>query len=118
MPGPERRANADLGAGAGKRPGSAADRCCKPVVPGYSEVVGIRHRLFAGALVVMAGLVAWARLPVDAFPDVTNIQVMVLSKAQGLSASWPPERSTVTPLDTRTEGNQSTSGPEARSGTI
>jgi cobalt-zinc-cadmium resistance protein CzcA len=42
--------------------------------------------LFVGALGVLGGLVAWARLPIDAFPDVTNIQVMVLSKAQGLSA--------------------------------
>jgi len=42
--------------------------------------------LFVGCLVVAGGLVAWTRLPVDAFPDVTNIQVMVLSKAAGLSA--------------------------------
>jgi cobalt-zinc-cadmium resistance protein CzcA len=49
----------------------------------------VKHRwavLFVGALGMVGGLVAWTRLPVDAFPDVTNIQVMVLSKAQGLSA--------------------------------
>jgi cobalt-zinc-cadmium resistance protein CzcA len=49
----------------------------------------VKHRwavLFVGALGVVGGLVAWTRLPIDAFPDVTNIQVMVLSKAQGLSA--------------------------------
>jgi cobalt-zinc-cadmium resistance protein CzcA len=49
----------------------------------------VKHRwavLLVGALGVVGGLVAWTRLPVDAFPDVTNIQVMVLSKAQGLSA--------------------------------
>ncbi|MFZ5786522.1 MAG: efflux RND transporter permease subunit, partial [Acidobacteriota bacterium] len=40
----------------------------------------------AFALVVAGGIVAWTRLPVDAFPDVTNIQVMVLGKAPGLSA--------------------------------
>lgn len=38
------------------------------------------------ALLLTAGVIAWIRLPIDAFPDVTNIQVMVLSKAPGLSA--------------------------------
>ena len=50
--------------------------------------------LFVGALVVLGGLVAWARLPIDAFPDVTNIQVMVLSKAAGLSATDVEQRVT------------------------
>ena len=30
---------------------------------------------------------AWTRLPIDAFPDVTNVQVMVLTEAAGLSAA-------------------------------
>ncbi len=30
-----------------------------------------------------AGVVAWTRLPIDAFPDVTNTQVMILAKAPG-----------------------------------
>jgi heavy metal efflux system protein len=42
--------------------------------------------LSVAALTVIGGFVAWSRLPIDAFPDVTNIQVMVLSKAVGLSA--------------------------------
>ena len=50
--------------------------------------------LFAGALVAAAGFVTWTRLPVDAFPDVTNIQVMVLSKAPGLSAADVEQRVT------------------------
>ncbi|MDM7915688.1 MAG: CusA/CzcA family heavy metal efflux RND transporter, partial [Candidatus Eisenbacteria bacterium] len=41
--------------------------------------------LGAGALLAIVGVIAWTRLPVDAFPDVTNIQVMVLTKAPGLS---------------------------------
>ena len=41
--------------------------------------------LTTGALVA-AGIVAWLRLPIDAFPDVTNTQVMILSKAPGLAA--------------------------------
>ncbi len=36
-------------------------------------------------LVVGAGIVAWKTLPVDAFPDVTNVQVMILTEAPGLA---------------------------------
>lgn len=50
--------------------------------------------LFVGALFLAGGLVSWLRLPVDAFPDVTNIQVMVLSTAPGLSASDVEQRVT------------------------
>jgi len=39
--------------------------------------------LGAGLLVVVGGL-SWSRLPVDAFPDVTNQQVMILTEAPGL----------------------------------
>lgn len=50
--------------------------------------------LMANRLLVMVltlvlsglGVAAWFRLPIDAFPDVTNVQVMVLSKAPGLAA--------------------------------
>ncbi|HUU00036.1 MAG TPA: CusA/CzcA family heavy metal efflux RND transporter [Myxococcota bacterium] len=42
--------------------------------------------LLAAAAAVVAGVVAWTRLPIDAFPDVTNTQVMILSKAPGLAA--------------------------------
>ena len=42
--------------------------------------------LFAGGLLLAAGVLAWNSLPVDAFPDVTNVQVTVLTKAGGLSA--------------------------------
>jgi cobalt-zinc-cadmium resistance protein CzcA len=34
----------------------------------------------------LAGLFAWKSLPIDAFPDVTNTQVMILTKASGLAA--------------------------------
>ncbi len=34
----------------------------------------------------VGGAWAWTRLPIDAFPDVTNTQVMVLAKAPGLAA--------------------------------
>src|SRR5512142_2699089 len=42
--------------------------------------------LLMTAGVVAAGVMAWKRLPIDAFPDVTNTQVMILSKASGLAA--------------------------------
>jgi cobalt-zinc-cadmium resistance protein CzcA len=42
--------------------------------------------LLATGVVIAAGVVAWMRLPIDAFPDVTNTQVMILSKAPGLAA--------------------------------
>lgn len=48
----------------------------------------LRQRLLVvlgGALLLAAGVVAWRRLPIDAFPDVTNVQVMVLTNAPGLS---------------------------------
>lgn len=42
--------------------------------------------LLVTAVSIVAGIVAWTRLPIDAFPDVTNTQVMILSKAPGLAA--------------------------------
>jgi len=49
----------------------------------------LRNRVFVllgAAVLSAAGVVAWLRLPIDAFPDVTNTQVMILSKAPGLAA--------------------------------
>ncbi len=42
--------------------------------------------LIVTALLATAGWVAWTQLPIDAFPDVTNVQVMVLTEAPGLSS--------------------------------
>jgi len=42
--------------------------------------------LLATGVLIAAGILAWMRLPIDAFPDVTNTQVMILSKAPGLAA--------------------------------
>ena len=48
-------------------------------------ILGRRGLVLAGAiLAVLAGLLAWARLPIDAFPDVTNQQVMILTEVEGL----------------------------------
>jgi cobalt-zinc-cadmium resistance protein CzcA len=37
-------------------------------------------------ILVIGGAIAWTRLPIDAFPDVTNVQVMILAEAPGFSA--------------------------------
>ncbi|MCU0662619.1 MAG: CusA/CzcA family heavy metal efflux RND transporter [Myxococcota bacterium] len=42
--------------------------------------------LVCTAMLIVAGTFAWLRLPIDAFPDVTGTQVMVLCKAPGLAA--------------------------------
>jgi cobalt-zinc-cadmium resistance protein CzcA len=52
-------------------------------------LVLLKHKvlvLSATIVLIAAGLVAWLRLPIDAFPDVTNTQVMILAKAPGLAA--------------------------------
>ncbi len=48
--------------------------------------------LGATALLLMGGVVAFVHLPIDAFPDVTNTQVMVLAEAPGLAAGDVEER--------------------------
>jgi len=42
--------------------------------------------IFLSLLIVAFGLYSYLTLPIDAFPDVTNIQVEVVSHANGLSA--------------------------------
>jgi cobalt-zinc-cadmium resistance protein CzcA len=49
----------------------------------------LNNRAFVALItlvVALLGVVAWTRLPIDAFPDVTNTQVTVLTKAKGLAA--------------------------------
>ncbi|MEW6357243.1 MAG: CusA/CzcA family heavy metal efflux RND transporter [Planctomycetota bacterium] len=41
--------------------------------------------IIATVVLVAAGIVAWRHLPIDAFPDVTNVQVMILTDAPGLA---------------------------------
>jgi cobalt-zinc-cadmium resistance protein CzcA len=42
--------------------------------------------IFLSLLIITIGLYSYLKLPIDAFPDVTNIQVEVVSHADGLSA--------------------------------
>ena len=50
---------------------------------GWLEFVLRRRMMVAigAALVLILGVISWKRLPVDAFPDVTNQQVMILTEA-------------------------------------
>src|SRR3972149_9538704 len=41
--------------------------------------------VIAAALLVAFGIYAYQKLPIDAFPDVTNTQVQVITKAPGMS---------------------------------
>ena len=55
--------------------------------------------MIMGALVLLgAGIFAWQRLPIDAFPDVTNVQVTILAEAPGL-APGEVERLITTPIE-------------------
>ena len=61
----------------------------------YSFLISRRWAVLSlAALAAAVGLVAWFRLPIDAFPDVTNIQVMILSRAEGLSSTDVEQRVT------------------------
>ena len=54
-------------------------------------------------LIIISGIYSYARLPIDAFPDVTNIQVEVISHADGLSA-LEIERNVTYPLEMAMRG--------------
>src|SRR5512137_2705845 len=43
--------------------------------------------ILAAAVLLGAGVFAWQKLLIDAFPDVTNVQVMILAEAPGLAPS-------------------------------
>ena len=59
--------------------------------------------IMAAAAVSVAGVVAWQMLPIDAFPDVTNVQVMVLAEAPGL-ASVDVEQRVTFPIEKSLQG--------------
>ena len=59
--------------------------------------------VFLSLLIVAFGLYSYLTLPIDAFPDVTNIQVEVVSHADGLSAI-EIERSVTYPIEMAMRG--------------
>jgi cobalt-zinc-cadmium resistance protein CzcA len=54
-------------------------------------------------IIVIGGIIAWEKLPIDAFPDVTNIQVMILTEAPGLSPT-EVERLVTIPIEIEMNG--------------
>jgi len=66
----------------------------------------LRHRPVVLALTVAfiaAGLVAWSRLPIEAFPDVTNIQAQVITLWPGHAAE-EVERFVSIPIENQLNG--------------
>ncbi len=59
--------------------------------------------LILAGLLAAAGLVAFRELPIDAFPDVTNIQVQILTEGPGLSPI-EVERFVTIPLELQMTG--------------
>jgi len=59
--------------------------------------------IFLALLIITFGLYSYSRLPIDAFPDVTNIQVEVVSQADGLSAA-EIERNVTYPIEMAMRG--------------
>ena len=59
--------------------------------------------LVFSSLLVAFGIYSYSKLPIDAFPDVTNIQVEVVSHANGLSA-LEIERSVTYPIEMSMRG--------------
>ena len=52
-----------------------------------AQTLKYRNFVVLGALLLVAlGVYSYLKLPIDAFPDVTNVQVEILSTAPGLSA--------------------------------
>jgi cobalt-zinc-cadmium resistance protein CzcA len=59
--------------------------------------------IFLSLVIVVFGLYSYFTLPIDAFPDVTNIQVEIVSRADGLSAI-EIERNVTYPIETSMRG--------------
>ena len=59
--------------------------------------------VMAAIALSVAGVIAWKTLPIDAFPDVTNVQVMVLADAPGL-ASVDVEQRVTFPVEKALQG--------------
>jgi cobalt-zinc-cadmium resistance protein CzcA len=59
--------------------------------------------IIATLVLIAGGIFAWKTLPIDAFPDVSNVQVMVLTEAPGLAPS-DVEQQVTFPLELAMQG--------------
>lgn len=73
--------------------------------PRLARLVAGRAGIAVALSLILAALGAWAwfRLPIDAFPDVTNTQVMIITQAPGLSSADVEERVSF-PIESRMGG--------------
>ncbi|MDD3001607.1 MAG: CusA/CzcA family heavy metal efflux RND transporter [Candidatus Riflebacteria bacterium] len=66
----------------------------------------LKQRVFVLIMTILigaAGLYSWHSLPIDAFPDVTNVQVMILTKVPGFTSIDVEQRVTF-PIEQRMSG--------------
>ena len=73
-----------------------------------NNIIGflLKQRVFVLIMTILigaAGLYSWHRLPIDAFPDVTNVQVMILTKVPGFTSIDVEQRVTF-PIEQRMSG--------------
>ncbi|NQT92534.1 MAG: efflux RND transporter permease subunit, partial [Lentisphaerae bacterium] len=59
--------------------------------------------VIATLVLLAGGILAWKTLPIDAFPDVSNVQVMVLTEAPGLAPA-DVEQQVTFPLELAMQG--------------
>ncbi|MBP7055702.1 MAG: efflux RND transporter permease subunit [Candidatus Omnitrophica bacterium] len=59
--------------------------------------------IFFTLVIIVGGIVAWKNIPLDAFPDVTNVQVMILTPSPGLAAG-EVERLISSPIEREMNG--------------
>ncbi|MEK6646015.1 MAG: CusA/CzcA family heavy metal efflux RND transporter [Candidatus Firestonebacteria bacterium] len=59
--------------------------------------------IFITLIIIVSGIIAWKKLPIDAFPDATNIQIMIITKAPGL-APTEVERLITFPVEIEVSG--------------
>ena len=59
--------------------------------------------MFAAVAVIVWGIFSWVKLPIDAFPDVTNVQVMILTETEGLAPA-EVERLITYPIEVEMNG--------------
>ena len=59
--------------------------------------------ILAAVILAVGGTLAWEYLPIDAFPDVTNVQVMILTEAPGL-APVDVEQQITFPIESSMQG--------------
>lgn len=72
--------------------------------------------ILCGVLLLAMGFIAWKNLPIDAYPDVTNEQVMILTESEGLTPA-EVERLITYPIEVEMSGLPDVTGVRSLSKT-